>query len=91
MQIHAEIVVKGLVQGVGFRYFAQRRANEYRLSGYVKNQGDGSVLCEVEGEEGLVRDFVKELKRGPAFSHVSGATVNISSDLYGYKTFEVRY
>lgn len=91
MQIHAEIVITGLVQGVGFRYFAQRKARLYNLPGYVKNLPNGDVLCEVEGDEGIVRDFIKELKIGPSFSRVTGVTVNTSTDQYGYKTFEVRF
>ena len=91
MQIHAEIIVSGLVQGIGFRYFTQRKARQSNLSGYVKNLPDGNVLCEVEGEEGIVRDFINELKIGPSFSRVSGVNVNTSPDLYGYKSFEVRY
>ncbi len=91
MQIHAEIVVDGMVQGVGYRYFALRKAQQYRLGGYVKNMPNGSVLCEVEGEEGVVRDFIRELKVGPAFSHVGSVNVNTSTDLYGYKSFEVRF
>ncbi|MBU4444237.1 acylphosphatase, partial [bacterium] len=52
MQIHAEIVVRGMVQGVGYRYFAYRKANQYGLCGYVKNLPRDDVQCEVEGEEG---------------------------------------
>ncbi|MGC9364893.1 MAG: acylphosphatase [Fidelibacterota bacterium] len=91
MQVHAEVVIKGMVQGVGYRYFAQRRARQYGLTGYVRNLPNGNVLCEVEGEEGLVRDFIKELKIGPSFSRVTGVSVNTSTDLYGYKSFEVRF
>ncbi len=91
MQIHAEIVVSGMVQGIGFRYFTQRKARQYNLSGYVKNLPNGNVLCEVEGDEGIVRDFIKELKIGPAFSRVTNVQVNISPELYGYKSFEVKF
>lgn len=91
MQIHAEIVVSGMVQGVGYRYFVQRKARQYNLPGYVKNLPNGNVLCEVEGDGGIIRDFIRELKIGPSFSGVSGVTVNTSFDLYGYKSFEVRY
>ncbi len=91
MQIHAEIVISGMVQGVGFRYFVQRLARQFNLSGYVKNMPNGNVLCEVEGDDGIVLDFIKDLKIGPSFSHVSGADINTSSNLYGYKSFEVRF
>ena len=91
MQIHAEIIIRGMVQGVGYRYFAYRKANQYGLCGYVKNLHRDDVQCEVEGEEGIVRDFIKELKIGPAFSRVTNVQVNISADLYGYKSFEVKF
>ena len=41
----------GSVQGVGFRYTARNAANMYRLTGYVRNEYDGSVTCEVQGEQ----------------------------------------
>lgn len=91
MLIHAEIIIKGMVQGVGYRYFTQRLARRYNLTGYVKNLPNGNVLCEAEGEEGLVRDFIKELKIGPSFSRVTGSSVNTSTELYGYRFFEVRF
>jgi len=91
MQIHAEIVIRGMVQGVGYRYFVCRQANQYGLCGYVKNLPRGDVQCEVEGEEGIVKDLIKELKIGPTFSRVTNVQVNISPDLYGYKSFEVKF
>jgi len=91
MKIHAEIVVQGLVQGIGYRYFALRKAREYNLSGYVKNLPNGNVLCEVEGDKGLINDFIKELKIGPTFSRVTNVNVEVSNNLEGYTTFEVRF
>jgi acylphosphatase len=84
-------VVSGLVQGVGYRYFVYRKANQYGLCGYVKNLPRGDVICEVEGDEGIIRDFIKELHVGPTFSRVTNVQVNTSNDLFGYKSFEVRY
>lgn len=91
MKINAEIIVQGFVQGIGFRYFTLRKARDYNLVGYVKNLMNGDVLCEVEGEEGLVNDFIKELRIGPTFSRVSNIVVEKSNTLVGYTTFEVRF
>lgn len=91
MKIHAEIIVQGFVQGIGYRYFTLRKARDYNLVGYVKNLMNGDVLCEVEGEEGLVNDFIKELRIGPTFSRVSNIVVEKSNTLVGYTTFEVRF
>ena len=91
MKINAEIIVQGFVQGIGYRYFTLRKARDYNLVGYVKNLTNGDVLCEVEGEEGLVNDFIKELRIGPTFSRVTNTVVEKSNTLVGYTTFEVRF
>ncbi len=91
MKIHDEIIVQGFVQGIGYRYFTLRKARDYNLIGYVKNLMNGDVLCEVEGEEGLVNDFIKELRIGPTFSRVTNIIVEKSNTLVGYTTFEVRF
>jgi acylphosphatase len=91
MQVHAEIIISGMVQGVGYRYFALRKANRYGIKGYVMNLANGNVLCEAEGEDGMVKDFIKELKAGPMFSQVNTVQVNTSANLTGYTNFEVRF
>ncbi len=54
----------GMVQGVGFRYTASHAANMYRLTGYVKNEYDGSVTCEVQGREEDIDQFIATIDRG---------------------------
>ncbi len=54
----------GMVQGVGFRYTAMHAANMYRLTGYVKNEYDGSVTCEVQGREEDIDQFIATIDRG---------------------------
>ncbi|CUT02300.1 Acylphosphatase, partial [Candidatus Kryptonium thompsonii] len=46
----AHIIVKGLVQGVGFRWFVQKHANHLGLKGWTRNLSNGDVEIEVEGE-----------------------------------------
>lgn len=53
----------GRVQGVGFRYKASHVANQYRLTGYVKNEYDGSVTVEVQGTEQEIYMFLKSLSQ----------------------------
>ena len=91
MKIRVQIVVSGLVQGVGFRYFAIRKAKEYSITGYVMNLPSGEVLCEAEGDEGLVHEFIDEIKMGPRFSHVTDAKIIKKEDLISYESFEVRF
>lgn len=63
-------IVKGRVQGVGFRWSTSRVARELGLSGTVRNRPDGSVEVHVEGREGDVRRLREWLGEGPASAHV---------------------
>lgn len=62
--------VKGLVQGVGFRFFVQRSAAKHQIRGYVRNLKDGRVEALAEGIENAVKNFHDDLLTGPAFSSV---------------------
>jgi acylphosphatase len=63
--------VSGMVQGVGYRYFAQRTAQRFGLAGYVKNLHDGRVEVYAIGDEGALKQLRDELERGPRAALVS--------------------
>ncbi len=84
-------VVSGVVQGVGFRFFAQAIAYRYNLVGYVRNLPDGRVEVEVEGEIGLLNDFLEDMKRGPISARVTAVGTKWGEYSGKYKNFEVRY
>ena len=65
-----------MVQGVGYRYFCYRKANDLGITGWVKNQPDGSVLILAEGDRSVVEAFIVELKMGPPGSSVSDVNVD---------------
>jgi acylphosphatase len=80
----------GMVQGVGFRYTAMHAANMYRLTGYVKNEYDGSVTCEVQGDEDAIDRFVSAVRSG-RFIDISKID-RTAMDIEPYeRSFEVRY
>lgn len=54
----------GIVQGVGFRFTAVHAADLNRLTGFVKNEYDGSVTCEVQGDEETIENFITTIRRG---------------------------
>ena len=68
--------VTGVVQGIGFRWFTIRLAQQYGLTGWVRNRPDGSVELEAEGERGVVEAFLREVERGPRFGRVSAVSVD---------------
>jgi acylphosphatase len=63
--------VCGIVQGVGFRYFAREAARRLDLAGWVRNRDDGCVEIAAEGDDGRVRQFVAQVERGPIGAHVT--------------------
>ncbi len=87
----AKIIVNGLVQGVGYRYFVIRHADNLNLKGYTQNLFTGEVLTEVEGEFGMINELIKQLKIGPAKSHVTNCVVDWTEYKNEFKRFEVRY
>jgi acylphosphatase len=62
--------VSGIVQGVGFRFFAERVAGRLGIAGYVKNLRDGRVEVYAIGSEEQLRALRGELKRGPSAASV---------------------
>lgn len=62
--------VSGRVQGVGYRFFAERWANELGLCGYVKNLWDGNVEVYAIGEEITLEEFKRQLAEGPRSARV---------------------
>ena len=71
----AEIVVNGLVQGVGYRYFVLREAQKIGVNGFVKNSFTGDVLVNAEGEKALIEELIEQLKIGPMHASVKGCKV----------------
>ncbi|HEV8385826.1 MAG TPA: acylphosphatase [Candidatus Acidoferrales bacterium] len=67
-------VVSGLVQGVGYRFFAQRVADRLGVAGYVKNLHDGRVEVYAIGTAEQLRSLRAELARGPRAAEVSGVS-----------------
>lgn len=63
--------VSGKVQGVGYRYFAMDTAEQMGITGYAKNLADGRVEVYAIGSISQLRDFVRELRRGPALASVA--------------------
>jgi acylphosphatase len=87
----AEILVNGLVQGVGFRYFVVRLAEELRLKGYTKNLFSGEVYTVIEGERAMIEEFFNKIKIGPSHANVKNASIKWSDSKNEFTKFEVRY
>lgn len=84
-RLHA--LVHGDVQGVGFRYFVERRARAAALTGWVRNRSDGAVECLAEGPRPALEQLLADLRRGPGMAEVSSVDVEwqpAKGDLGGF-------
>ena len=91
MYTGAKIKVRGLVQGVGFRWFVEREANKLNLNGYVRNLFNGEVEIEAEGQRGLIEELIKKLRVGTRMSHVTGVNVKWLEYQNKYSVFDIRF
>lgn len=78
------------MQGVGFRAHAQATARNLGLLGFVRNDADGAVSGEAEGEQNALEAFVAWLHQGPRWSRVDAVVVEPLASLGNEATFTVR-
>ena len=90
-KVSATIYVSGIVQGVGYRFFTERVANELGLVGYVMNLSDGRVKVYVEGDKEVIEELIKELWKGPRAAIVDDVEVEWGEYTGKYKTFKITY
>ena len=82
--------VSGRVQGVGFRYSAQRRARGLGLTGYVRNRADGRVELWAEGDADALATLDAWLRKGPPTARVEGVEREVQSPSGSYTRFTIR-
>lgn len=85
------VIIKGEVQGVGFRSFTEDRAANLHLTGWVSNRPDGSVEAVVEGPSEAVEQLLKVLRRGPVTARVESVDVKDESFTGEFKRFTIRH
>ncbi len=89
--LRKEIIVVGMVQGVGWRYHCLRVAQRFDITGYVKNEPDGTVKIVVEGRDDEVEEFIKYLQSSNYPGHVKSWKINNFAYTGEFKNFRVRY
>ena len=87
----ARIVVSGLVQGVSFRAWTLRLAQEKRITGWVANRTDGTVEAVVEGSRSAVADFIESCRQGPRSARVQHVDISWEAASGKFKGFQVLY
>ncbi len=90
MRAGVHIIVQGLVQGVGFRYFVARKAAQFGVDGFVRNLYNGDVEIGAEGERGSIEMLIREVKVGPRSAHVRNCIIEWKESSQQFKGFEIQ-
>jgi acylphosphatase len=76
MAITRHLIFRGRVQGVGFRHFVSRAAQELHVTGWVRNRSDGSVEAMISGSSEAVHTLIERARRGPPHAMVDDCRVS---------------
>ncbi len=90
MDVSADIVVSGFVQGVGFRYFVLHQATNLGLKGFVENEMNGNVRIVAVGERSLIEDLLTVVKIGHRSAQVREVKVQWKKPDRLFERFEIR-
>lgn len=88
MKKHLNLSIRGKVQGVWFRASTKRRAEELGIRGIVRNEPDGSVYAELEGDKEVIDKMLEWCNHGPELAKVDEVVVS-EGILQHYTTFEI--
>lgn len=84
-----KISIRGRVQGVGFRYSAIHAAERYGVTGWVRNEPDGSVSAFCAGSEEATNRFINWCRKGPTMAYVTNVDVQEVPYRGRYSSFSV--
>ena len=90
MRVARHYVVGGQVQGVGFRFFTQATAVREGIYGWVRNQPDGSVEIQAEGEAEALERFEHRIRHGPPGARVERVDVTDTVPDHQNRGFNIR-
>jgi acylphosphatase len=90
MTKHYNITISGRVQGVYYRASAKHKAEELGISGFVKNQPDGSVYIEAEGQMAQLSALIDWCKIGPSHARVENVHF-VPGDVMDFKGFAIKH
>lgn len=88
--VRAHVIIRGRVQGVGFRYDTQWAAQGIGVHGWVRNRSDGSVEAVIEGEKERVDRMLEWCRRGSALSRVDAVEVAWEACTGEFAAFAIR-
>ncbi len=88
---YLKAIVKGRVQGVGFRYFVYDLARQYGLKGTVRNLYSGAVEVQADGDDELLSTFLDALRTGPRMAQIDDVETEWSKEEKGFRDFRITF
>ena len=89
MNKQAKIIIKGRVQGVGFRFYVFNEASLLNLTGYVRNLYNGDVEIVAEGDQSAINALHQSVRIGPRSANVTSTDFSWLEKSKGYKDFKI--
>jgi acylphosphatase len=90
MNSYSHIIVKGRVQGIGFRFHTQKQATKLNIQGYVRNLANGDVEILAYGDEDAMQQFMAWCRQGPQWADVTETIVTKQDRDEVFDGFEIR-
>lgn len=87
--VRVHVFIDGRVQGVAYRFFAEKQANRLGLTGWVRNLADGRVEVLAEGPAAEIETFLDRLRGGPSLAHVDQLEVRREQATGEFVSFEI--
>lgn len=84
------LLISGRVQGVGFRFFVVKNAQEMQLTGWVRNLNDGRVEAVVQGQVSQLKLLLERLEEGPRLASVERMVIELVEEHKNMKEFSIR-
>lgn len=85
-----KIIINGDVQGVFYRHFAKKEAKKLKISGWIKNNQDGSVEAYIQGDDGQIEQFIDWAHRGSPMATVRNVKVTTLEEEIKFSSFEIK-
>ncbi|MFP4153770.1 MAG: acylphosphatase [Alkalispirochaeta sp.] len=90
-EVAFQAIIRGRVQGVGFRYSTRSQAQRLGITGWVKNRADGAVEVYAEGSREDLARFEEWLRAGPPYAHVTDVEISRPVPVGSYTRFSVEF
>jgi acylphosphatase len=91
MEKRVRVCFSGTVQGVGFRYTAERIARRRRVAGFVRNLADGNVELVAEGEEEELQSFIEDIQSSGLRDYIRETRFEWGDSRREFRIFEIRF